>query len=388
MSAGLLTAAASFQLLTQITAVVPAKWTTWALRSSAVQVTILLSSRVRDQLGAWNIPVSAFTLTGLLALPTGGNDRKRTPVVYTAAAATALGMITSAGIAAKSKEVTGRFPAAFIPFAPQGKKPNSTVVYASPDREDLRADLYLPTVEGNTGRTPLVIKIHGGGFVYGSRKTDTLTSWLAEHGYAVMDIDYRLAARGKPTWDQAGRDIGCALVWARAHADDYGWDVERIATLGDSAGGNLALNVAYMANSKTVTPSTRPSEELPHVGATIGLFPAVDLTAGEKGSRLGQLAGGLYIGGPSDEFLDRYEAASTRMHIEGKSAPTLVVQGSTDHLVLTGPVEDFMRHLAHKEIAHRMVSIPFTDHAFISNGANPAVQIGRHAILAWLNEYL
>ncbi|WP_423058574.1 alpha/beta hydrolase [Brevibacterium linens] len=383
----LLIVAALFQLLAQVLAIVPVAWTGGLLQNPIIQIVILLSSRVRDQLGGWNIVVSLVIVVALLLLLRTGRIWKKTVLLSVASASVALALITSAGVAMAMHEETGRLPTPFVPFANPGQEPNETVVFGHPGHEPLSADLYLPETQDQEA-SPLVIKVHGGGFVAGSRGTDTMTSSLVDSGFAVLDVDYRLATEDLHTWDRAVADIGCAMNWAAANSEKYSWDPDRFATLGDSAGGNLAINAAYMANSTTLTPSCGQATDVPQIQATIGFFPAVDLVAAEKDSGIGALAGARYIGGSPEEFPERYVAAGSHAHIDKRSPPTLVIQGASDHLVLPAPVERFTRALAKQGIDHRYIEIPFTDHAFISHGVNPAIQIGREVTLSWLDGYI
>jgi acetyl esterase/lipase len=71
--------------------------------------------------------------------------------------------------------------------------------------------------------------------------------WFADRGYLVVSVDYRLATASQSTWDKARQDVACALTWIHQNAPRYGGDPQRIVVAGDSAGGNLAVNLAYSA---------------------------------------------------------------------------------------------------------------------------------------------
>ncbi len=87
---------------------------------------------------------------------------------------------------------------------------------------------------------PLLVYLHGGGFVTGSLDThDALCRSLANRAAcAVLSVDYRLAPEHR--CPAAADDSHAALRWAADHAAELGVDAERIAVGGDSAGGNLA----------------------------------------------------------------------------------------------------------------------------------------------------
>jgi len=103
------------------------------------------------------------------------------------------------------------------------------------------ARLYRP--EGD-GPLPLVVYLHGGGWMLGSIESfDTVVRALANAaGVMVLSIDYRLAPEAP--FPAGLEDSVAAVRWAAAEARELGADPERLAIAGDSAGGNLATVVA------------------------------------------------------------------------------------------------------------------------------------------------
>jgi acetyl esterase/lipase len=95
--------------------------------------------------------------------------------------------------------------------------------------------------------TPLLLFLHGGGWQMGSLNThDGLCRSLANAtGYAVLSVGYRQPPEHK--FPAAPRDCYAVLAWAVDHAQALGIDPERIAVVGDSAGGNLAAAVSLQA---------------------------------------------------------------------------------------------------------------------------------------------
>jgi acetyl esterase len=91
---------------------------------------------------------------------------------------------------------------------------------------------------------PIVVWIHGGGWVMGSLDTyDAAARALANaSGAVVVSVDYRLAPEHR--WPAAVDDCLAAVRWAAAHGAEVGGDGSRLAVAGDSAGGNLAAVVA------------------------------------------------------------------------------------------------------------------------------------------------
>jgi acetyl esterase/lipase len=102
-----------------------------------------------------------------------------------------------------------------------------------------------------------VIVVHGGGWRSGERSDfPSWNAWLADTGYVVFDIDYRLSP--PPAWQDAPADVACAVGWVKENAARYGVDPERVALMGRSAGGHLVLLAAYrraMSLRRPVAPS-------------------------------------------------------------------------------------------------------------------------------------
>ena len=128
------------------------------------------------------------------------------------------------------------------PRAPLARVQDVTLPGA--DGSALPARLYAPS----HARLPVLLYLHGGGFVIGGLEThDSLCRQLAQRsGGAVLALDYRLAPEHRfPT---AVEDTWAAMRWlAGEGADALGLDGQRLAVGGDSAGGTLAATCAIHA---------------------------------------------------------------------------------------------------------------------------------------------
>jgi len=107
------------------------------------------------------------------------------------------------------------------------------------------ARLYVPTDATATG--PLVVFFHGGGFMHGDLEShDAACRFLAERsGVRVLAVDYRLGPEHQ--FPAAHDDAVASYGWAIEHPHELGTTIDRIGVAGDSAGGNLAANVAIEA---------------------------------------------------------------------------------------------------------------------------------------------
>jgi len=112
------------------------------------------------------------------------------------------------------------------------------ITYTRAASYESKLDLYRPA-ESRTP-TPVVIAIHGGGWVNGTK--EEVVPWLLpymEMGFAVINLEYRLA-RISPA-PAAVEDCLCALHWVMRHAKEHNLDLNKVVVTGASAGGHLAL---------------------------------------------------------------------------------------------------------------------------------------------------
>lgn len=110
-----------------------------------------------------------------------------------------------------------------------------------PDSPDARLDIYLPPDPSTP--PPLIIWVHGGAWVSGSK--DLISNYLrllAAEGYSVAGIDYSLAPGA--TYPTPVTQTNAALSYLVAHAADYGYDAGRLVLAGDSAGAQIAAQTA------------------------------------------------------------------------------------------------------------------------------------------------
>lgn len=153
------------------------------------------------------------------------------------------------------------------PFVDQAYKIRSfnDVVYCTSARFDgkidtLRMNIVVPTNDNATKR-PLVMWIHGGGFIQGNRADfQALAESWARRGYTAVTISYRLGIHGglfdPPfAFDEAEliracfrgiQDIRTGLRFLAKNASQYGIDTSRIVIGGASAGSIVALHAAYI----------------------------------------------------------------------------------------------------------------------------------------------
>ncbi len=99
-----------------------------------------------------------------------------------------------------------------------------------------RLDVYRP--RDAEGKLPVIISVHGGGWVYGDKELYQYYCMdLAKRGFAVINFTYHLAPEYK--YPLQLEDTCKVFNWAAENAEKYGFDMDSLFAVGDSAGGHL-----------------------------------------------------------------------------------------------------------------------------------------------------
>jgi len=147
----------------------------------------------------------------------------------------------------------------------------TTMAYAKKEGETLELDFYSPVKDMVTDR-PLILYVHGGGFAGGSRDEPRYTGYcqrMAERGYAVASMSYRLTMRGKSfscdqpadnkikTFQLAVEDIRSATNFLLERKEMLGIHPGQIILVGSSAGAEAVLHAAYWTDDQLLPRSPK-----------------------------------------------------------------------------------------------------------------------------------
>jgi len=207
--------------------------------------------------------------------------------------------------------------------------------------EAQKLDIYLPN-EGE-GPFPVIIAIHGGGFMQGDKTGKDLTSMLegVNRGYAVVPVNYRLS--GEAVFPAAISDVKAAIRYIKANAEKYNLDPGNIVAWGNSAGGNLASLVGTTGDDDSLdgenTGNLEYSSEVKAVVDWFGPleFLKLDEQFQESGitPKLGERSSDMspeskYIGGNITENAELAEKANPTYYITKDDPYFLIQHGTAD----------------------------------------------------------
>ena len=203
--------------------------------------------------------------------------------------------------------------------------PNVTYHIAS--NQENKLDLYVP--RGATGPTPVLMYIHGGGWVGGTKESSVLRILpYLEMGWAVANVEYRLGAVARAP--AAVEDGLCALRWVIRNSGQYNLDTSRIVTTGNSAGGHLALTTGMIPASAGLDRECPGNEEL-SVAAIInwyGITEVGDLLDGPNTKSYAV----EWMGSLENRF-EIAERVSPMTYVRAGLPPTLTIHGDADPTV-------------------------------------------------------
>lgn len=378
----------------QLLAWTPPSWWVPALRVWPVQWVVVATGAWRDALGFWGVVL----VLGLLALALlGGRGRRRlvrpVTVVALVTAVSSVALYAYQVVDARHAGADVPVVAPLVPFLRGVTEPDRRVTVGTVGDTELMADLYLPRDAAGpdgTGRVPVVVNVHGGGFTGGSPRPSSYFPPLLDRGYAVLDVSYRLATEDRQTWESAVADVACGLTWVTTEGPAEGIDPARVGLMGESAGGQLAVNAANLGAQDRLDPSCRTRGELPDVSAVVVGYPAVDGSAAYEQSALGRGYGDLYVGGSPERFPERYAFTDSVNHVGPDQPPLLVYQSGSDHLILPGPVSAFADASREAGTTTRYVELPGQEHT--TGGGLGTLSlgdlVGRDLATQWFEEHL
>jgi acetyl esterase/lipase len=214
-------------------------------------------------------------------------------------------------------------------------------------------DVYLPANRSAT-TTPVMILIHGGGWVEGSKNDlNGYLEVLKRNGpeYAVFNINYRLAGSGQNLFPAQELDVKKCIEFIYSKASEYNIS-NKFVLLGASAGGHLALLHAYKYTSPV------------KIKAVVSFFGPTDITAfyNNPPNVLIPIALQNVTGTTPQLNPVLYQNSSPINFVTSSSCPTMMLQGGNDPVVPASQAELLKAKLVTTGVPHQYVLYPTGGH--------------------------
>ena len=240
------------------------------------------------------------------------------------------------------------------------------------------AELTLPR---GAGKVPVIVIVHGGFWrqAYGAELGRPLAlDLVGNHRVAAFNLEYRRVG-GEGGWPTTLNDVAAAvdaLAGAAQQVSGGRLDLARVAAVGHSAGGHLAVWLAARHRLPKGAPGAAPAVRLAGAVSQAGVL---DLADGSE-QRLGAGAVDAFLGGSPTTVPERYAAASP-IALLPLGVPIACVHGDTDDIV---PIRQSERYVAAAHAAGdpaRLVALPGTGHFEVIDAGDPAWRACKEAVL-------
>jgi acetyl esterase/lipase len=271
---------------------------------------------------------------------------------------------------------------AVIPASAQEATPSTDlgVVYGEVEGEQLFLDVYCPLAR--EAPHPAVVVLHGGGLLEGGRlDVFAPARALADVGYVVFAPDYRLfrPETGANPWPAQLDDAQQAVRWIRAHAAAYGVDPKRVGAYGHSSGGHLAALLGMRETSDEGDAALASASS--RVTCVVDLAGDSDFTVPLTDRNWAAVLAAM-LGGTPLEAPEAYRDISPIFHVDGDSAPFLIVHGSQDTSVPVDQSQRLADALQAAEVEVIYAQFPEADHSGVRDwawhGPFALAFLGRH----------
>ena len=271
----------------------------------------------------------------------------------------------------------------------QARLPKGTIIHGNiPYNNDTLKkhllDIYVPA--DAKGKVPLVVFIHGGGWIGNDKYADmgympNTVSAMLNNGMAVASIDYRFATQA--VFPAILQDCNKAVSFLFDNADKYSLDKNNIALMGFSAGGHLASLLGTSQNNK-VSNFYFPNTYRPfRYKAVVDFYGPIDLVL-LPGNEDEKSPEGILIGAAPLSRPDLAKAASPITYIDKNDPPFLIYHGEKDSIVSNKQSKLFSAWLNHYGVKNELTIVKDAPHF----GTMYDVEEIRNKVIVFLTQHL
>jgi acetyl esterase/lipase len=223
------------------------------------------------------------------------------------------------------------------PKMPDGTKAHANLEYVAGGHARQRLDLFVPTNADTP--LPVIVWVHGGAWMGGSKDGGGPALPFAGKGYAVASINYRLSQHA--VFPAQIEDCKGAIRWLRANAKTYNLNPERIGVWGASAGGHLVALLGTSGGVEDREGKGGNLDQSSRVQAVVDFFGPTDFLQMDAhalpGARLKHdvptSPESRLIGGAIQENVEKVGRANPIKYVTKDAPPFLIVHGEQDPLV-------------------------------------------------------
>jgi acetyl esterase/lipase len=241
---------------------------------------------------------------------------------------------------------------------PEGTKVHRNLEYVKGGHKRQRLDLYVPAKAD--APLPVIVWVHGGAWLGGSKEGGGPALPFAGKGYAVACINYRLSQHA--VFPAQIEDCKAAIRWLRANAKTYNLNPERIGVWGASSGGHLAALLGTTGGVKKLEGKGGNAGESSRVQAVVDFFGPTDFLQMDAHALKGSFfkhnppnsPESRLIGGAIQKNVEKVKLANPIQYVTKDAPPFLIAHGERDPLVPCHQSE-----LLHKALKRAGVEVTF-----------------------------
>lgn len=216
---------------------------------------------------------------------------------------------------------------------PKGTVLHGNVPYNNDTISKHLLDIYIPA--GAKGKIPLVIFVHGGGWLVNDKYADMgymkkTVSEIIESGYALASIDYRFSTQS--IFPAQIQDCYRAVSFLIDNAGKYGFDTSKIAVMGFSAGGHLAALMGLAKNNNVESFFMPQSNGSFNFKAVVDFYGPAELILFPGNNDI-KSPESILIGATPLSRPDLAKAASPVTYVDKNDPPFLIIHGEKDDMV-------------------------------------------------------
>jgi acetyl esterase/lipase len=241
------------------------------------------------------------------------------------------------------------------PQPPPGVTVYKDLAYVPGGHARQKLDLHVPG--DGAGPFPLILWIHGGAWMSGSKEGCVPSPWALK-GYVVASINYRLSQDAR--FPAQLEDCKAAIRWLRANARRFKIDREHVIAWGDSAGGHLAALLGTTGDAAEWDPA--PPGESSRVQAVIDWYGRTDLSRVCTDPAMAEHAVAHLLGGSGEKVSEVARKASPITHVSRDDPPFLIMHGDADATVPVQQSEAFAEALKKAEVPVILVVLKGVGH--------------------------